>query len=182
MIYPALKSLVQQLNDHLRYSYQLSRDIVFLAPVFGDLGTDLPNRVCVSVVGFEKDNSGGIRFERQSAENRHVGKAPKWQISLHFLVSVLFKDKQYAESVQILSGILTFLQRNTMLTVPSTSKKYAIEPINMSYSDQASLWSMLDTPYHPSVLCQMRMITVEDGEVANVAAGIGAQDTSVSSS
>lgn len=182
MIYPALKSLVQQLNDYLRYSFQLSRDIVFLAPVFGDLGTDTPNRVCVSVVGFEKDNAGGIRFEKQVSDNRHIGKAPKWQISLHFLVSVVFKDKQYAESVQILSGVLAFLQRNTMLTVPATSKKYAIEPINLSYSDQASMWSMLNTAYHPSVLCQMRMITVEDGEIVDIAASVGAQDTNVKTS
>lgn len=182
MIYPALKSLVLQLNDYLRVSFGLSHDIAHLAPASREQGAEASNRVCVSIVGFERDNTGGIRFEKQVSDTRHLSRAPKWQISLHVLFAVVFKEKQYGESVQVFAALLAFLQRNTLIHVADTNKKYAVEPINLSYADQASLWGMLDTPYSPSLLCQLRLLAVEDGEVRGISTAVSGQDAQVSSS
>lgn len=180
MIYLALKALVLQMNDYLRVSFGLTQDIVHLAPVHREQNSESANQVSVSIVGMERDNAGGVRFEKQMSDARHIAKAPKWQISLHVLFAVIFKDKQYGESIQVFTAVLSFLQRNTMILVPDTNKKYAIEPVNLSYSDQSSLWGMLDTPYSPSVLCQLRMISVDDGEIIEISSAVTGQDAQLS--
>lgn len=182
MLYPALKSLVLQMNDYFRVSFGLTHDIAQLAPVYGEPTSELANRVCVSIVGMERENAGGVRFERHIAESRHIGKAPKWQLSLSILFAVVFRDKQYAESIQVFSAMLSFLQRNTLLVDLESNRKFAIEPVNLSFAEQSSLWSMLDTTYYPSVLCNIRMISVDDGEILEISTAVSGQDTQLSSS
>ncbi len=176
MVYQTLRLLVEQLNDFLRVSFTLSKDIVQLAPIQGDADSPTENRVSVSIVGFERETAGGIRFERQAAGQSQVGSAPKWHVNVHVLFTVLFKEKQYGEAVRVFSAILLFLQRNTSFMVPGTGTRYAIEPVNLSYADQASLWGVLGVSYQPSVLTRVRLVTVQSGQILDISASVEGHD------
>ena len=177
MVYQTLRVLVEQLNDFLRNTFSLSTDIAKLAPVLDEGDGAKDNRVSVSIVGVERETAAGIRFARQAAGNSRVGTAPKWQVHVHILLTVLFKEKQYGEAVRVLSAILLFLQRHTTFFVPETGGRYAIEPVNLSYADQASLWGTLGVSYQPSVLARIRLLTIDSGEVVDIAASIEGHDT-----
>lgn len=176
MIHQTLRALVEQLNDFLRITFTLSTDIVQLAPIEVE-ADNADNRVSVSIVGLERETAAGIRFERQAAGNSQLGTAPKWLVNAHILFAVLFKEKQYGEAVRVLSAILLFLQRHTSFVVPESGARYAIEPVNLSYADQASLWGMLGVSYQPSVLARIRLLTIESGEIVNISASVEGHDT-----
>lgn len=177
MIYHTLRALVEQLNDFLRSTFTLSTDIVQLVPVQGDADSATDNHVSVSIVGLERETAAGIRFEREAVGNSQLGTAPKWLVNANILFAVLFKEKQYGEAVRVLSAILLFLQRHTSFVVPESGARYAIEPVNLSYADQASLWGMLGVSYQPSVLVRIRLLTVESGEIVDISASVEGHDT-----
>lgn len=177
MIYHILRALVEQLNDFLRTTFTLSTDIVQLGPVRGDADSATDNRISVSIVGLERETAAGIRFERQAAGTSQLGTAPKWLINTHILFAVLFKEKQYGEGVRVLSAVLLFLQRHTSFVVPESGVRYAIEPVNLSYADQASLWGMLGVSYQPSVLARIRLLTIESGEIVDISSSVEGHET-----
>jgi hypothetical protein len=112
MLYKTLTYITRQLNEYLRLRFKLTNDIVFLSPPKVSENAVPTNRVGVSMVGIERESGAGISFNRQQVSSGQSKRGvPDRQINIFILFAVVFRDKQYEESLQILSGILSFIQK-----------------------------------------------------------------------
>jgi len=178
MLYKTLLHFTQLLNDHLKLSFKLTEDIAFLCPV-KESGSVLPtNRMGISLVNIERETGNGIRFRHQSSENNYSHKtSPAWHLNIYVLISAIFAEKQYTESLQLLSGTLSFLQKKNLLDMQESGLTFAIEPVNLSFHEQSNLWGILGGTYYPSILCKIRILTVDEQEIIDLSAIIGEPET-----
>jgi hypothetical protein len=177
MIFQVLTSLTQQINDYLKMHYKLKEDIAFLSQPKDNTNTFPSNRISLFIINIEKENSGGLNFNRQSVSDTGLRKtAPSWQVNIYLLISAVFLEKQYTESIQILSGVLSFVQRNNLLTLQGRSNSIAIEPVNLSFQELSNIWGIFGGSYYPSILCKIRTITIDEAETLDMSTSIGQQD------
>ncbi|MCD7937359.1 MAG: DUF4255 domain-containing protein [Tannerellaceae bacterium] len=177
-MYKTLTFFTQLLNNHLKLSFKLNEEIVSLCTVNENGGQSPKNRVGISLVNIERETSGGIRFGQQAMGNTYSRKtAPSWQLNIYILISMLFSEKQYAESLRLFSGILSFIQKNYIVDLQETGSMITIEPVNLSFQEQSNLWSVNGGNYFPSVLCKLRLLTVDGQEVADLSALISSPGT-----
>ncbi|MDR1370027.1 MAG: DUF4255 domain-containing protein [Dysgonamonadaceae bacterium] len=180
MIYKPLILLTRLLNDHLKNYFKLKNDIVYLSSVNDREKTLSSNRVNVTMVNIERETAGGIQMSRQ-----HIGKnlsariAPGWQINLYVLFSVLFQEKQYNESLRILSGVMSFIQKKNKYDEQDTDIPFAIEPVNLSFQELSNLWGILGGVYYPSILCKIRVLTIDEQEIIDLSGIIMGKEENV---
>jgi len=86
-------------------------------------------------------------------------------MNFYTLFSSVFSEKQYEESLQILSTVFTYLQSNNTINIPQSSLSFAIEPVNISFNELSNLWSILGGSYYPSILCKIRALQINSEEV-----------------
>lgn len=177
MIYKALQLVTEHLNGYLRQSFKLKEDIVFLSPI-KDADKVFPsNRVSITLVGLERETSGGINFHRSSiSETTTKRTAPSWQMNVNILISVIFQDKQYEESLQILSSVLSFVQKNNLMTSQDLSTSFAMDPVNLSIQELANLWGICSDTYYPSLLCRIRVVTIDNDEIIDLSRVMAGQE------
>lgn len=174
MIHKTLSGLAQLLNNYLKLSFKLTEDIAFLYPV-KDFGNALPaNKICISLVNVERETGGGIRFKYKTPDSDYSHKtAPPWQLNIYILITAVFSEKQYTESLHFFSGILSFIQKSNRLSVPDSGTPVSIEPVNLSFQELSNIWSICGGSYHPSILCKIRVLSVDEQEVSAVLPNIG---------
>jgi hypothetical protein len=169
MIYKALQLVTEQLNGYLKLSFKLRDDIAFLSPIKDADKVYPSNRVSVTLIGLERETSGGINFQRTVISDSTVKRtAPAWQMNVNILISVIFQDKQYEDSLQMLSGILSFIQKNNMITSQDQATSFAIDPVNLSIQELANLWGICGDSYFPSMACRLRVLTVDENEILDL--------------
>lgn len=180
MLYQTLINISSLLNDYLKLRFKLTHDIVFLASTKESDGTIPINRVGVSVINIERETVAGISFKRQQIDNQKFGiSAPDWQINVYLLFSVVFEHKQYGDSLQILSGVLSFIQKNKQLNQQNYGTTYSLEPVNLSFSELSNIWSINGGTYHPSIVCKLRILTIDEQEITSVSTGIKNNDIDI---
>lgn len=169
MIYKALQLVTEQLNGYLKLSFKLREDIAFLSPI-KDVDKVYPsNRVSVTLIGLERETSGGISFQRTAISGSAVKRtAPAWQMNVNILISVIFQDKQYEESLQMLSAVVSFIQKNNMILSQDQATSFAIDPVNLSIQELANLWGICGDSYFPSIACRLRVLTVDEQEILDM--------------
>lgn len=169
MIYKALQIVTEQLNGYLKLSFKLREDIAFLSPIKDADKVYPSNRVSITLVGLERETSGGISFQRTVISDNAVKRtAPPWQMNVNILISVIFQDRQYEESLQILSAVLSFIQKNNMITSQDQSVSFAIDPVNLSIHELSNLWGICGDSYFPSMVCRLRVLTVDENEILDL--------------
>lgn len=174
MISKTLLLLTNHLNSYLKLYFRLNEDIAYLCSLKESGNNILPaNRVSISLVNVEREWGGGIAFSRQDVSSKFSSQtAPSWQINVFILFSAIFQDKQYEESLQIFSGVLTFIQKNNRYSIPDTGEVFAIEPVNLSFQEQSNLWSICGGNYYPSILCKIRVLNVDEQEIQDLSVKI----------
>jgi hypothetical protein len=168
MIFEVLQKLSVQLNDYLKIRFRLTEDIVFISPV-KDPSKSFPNRVAISLIGVERETVISTYTPVRAVSDTTFGSVnpPIW-INLNVLISVIFHEKQYEESIQLLSGVMSFIQRNTLLQIGDESKKITLEIINLNMYEISNLWSNAGESYFPSVICKIRGTEVTGNEIYDI--------------
>lgn len=165
MIFESIQLLSRQLNDYLKLRFKLSEDIVFVSPV-KDENKSFPNRVSISLVGLERESAAGIQFQRKRiSDSSFAESAPSWQINLNLLISVIFQEKLYEESLRLFSGVVSFIQKNNLLRLGAEGRSVSLEVVNLSVNELSNLWSFCGENYYPSLVCKMRLIEVDSEEI-----------------
>lgn len=168
MIFEAIQLLSQQLNDYLKVRFRLTEDIVFISPI-KDPSKSFPNRVGITIVGVERETAGGVSFQRRVvSESTSAQSVPGWQISLNVLISVIFQEKQYEESLRLFSAVIAFIQKNNMVRSANEDISFSLEVMNMTMHELSNLWSICGENYYPSVVCKIRLLTVDAGEIIDL--------------
>ncbi|MDR0566864.1 MAG: DUF4255 domain-containing protein [Prevotellaceae bacterium] len=178
MIAKTLHTLSAQLDDYLKRTFRLTEGVVSLHPVSSDKSTD--NKVHLFLVNLERETAGGVSHSRRTVSgNQYRQELPVWQLNLYVMIAAAFGEKQYGEGLQLLSGAAAFLQANNSFALHDASAGVAVEPVNLTFSELSNLWSILGGQYHPSLLCKLRNIAVDAGEVKRVGAIISENETGV---
>lgn len=168
MIFEAIQLLSQQLNDYLKIRFRLTEDIVFISPI-KDPSKSFPNRVGITIVGVERETAGGVSFQRRVvSESVSAQSVPAWQISLNVLISVIFQEKQYEESLRLFSAVIAFIQKNNMVRSANEDIHFSLEVMNMTMHELSNLWSICGENYYPSVVCKIRLLAVDAGEIVDL--------------
>jgi hypothetical protein len=176
MLSKILISLTQQMNDYLKLHFRLKEDIAFLSPPKDNTNAFPSNRISLFIINIEKENAGGLNFNQQSISDSGSRKtAPSWNVNIYLLISAVFLEKQYKESLQIMSGVLSFIQRNNLFSIPGRNSSIAIEPVTLSFHELSNIWSIFGGSYYPSILCKLRAITIDEGEILDMSTSIGQQ-------
>lgn len=174
MISQILISLTQQLNDYLKLHFKLKEDIAFLAPPKDSTNTFPSNRISLYIINIEKENVGGLNFNRQSVSDNSSRKTvSSWQLNVYLLISAIFLEKQYKESLQIMSGVLSFFQRNNSIPVQGGNDSVPIEIVNLSFQELSNIWSVFGGNYYPSILCKIRTMAINENEILEMSVNIG---------
>lgn len=177
MLYTTLSFFLQQLNDFLKLRFKLREDIAVFAPLQNDKGTSASNKLCLSLINIERETAAGIRFNRQAvSSSTSKQSAPSWLINTYFLVSAVFSEKQYVESLQLISGVLFFLQNNNIFVWSETGTSFAVEPVNLSFHEQSNVWGICGGTYYPSILCKLRVLAVNGNEFTDLSTLSAGQD------
>lgn len=168
MIFEAIQLLSGQLNDYLKIRFRLTEDIVFISPI-KDSAKAFPNRVAITLVGMERDTAGGISFQRRTiSDYTSAQSVPSWQISLNLLISVIFQEKQYEESLRLFSAVVAFIQKNNMIRSANENLSFSLEVTNLTLHELSNLWSISGENYYPSVVCKIRLLEVDAGEIMDL--------------
>lgn len=174
MVADTLQTLAQMLADHLRLSLGTDGDIVCLDSVGsktdGLSGGAPSNRVHIALVNVERETGAGFRYGSQAISGeRHKMTGPDWQVNLYVLIAAVFAGKQYADGLQMLSEVLLFLRNNATFQVQDgANTRLAMEPVNLSFSEQAHVWGMCGNTYYPSVLCKVRVLNLSSDRIRSM--------------
>jgi len=156
----------------------LNEDIVVINPLNNANTSTPPNKIVISLVNIERETGGGINFKSNAVSDRLYNRTlPGWQLNLYVLFAAVFTEKQYEESLQILSSTLHFLQKNKNWIIPGTTFEFSIEPVNLSFSELSNLWSICGSTYYPSILCKIRTIDIDNNEISKLPRAIMNKET-----
>ncbi len=176
MIHSVLSSLTRSLSEHITLSLGLREEKVVLSSLSREDRSSPPGKIVVSLVNIERETSAGIRFGTHPVNSgQYSHRFPAWNLNLYVLIAAVFPDKQYEDGLRLLSGAVHFLQSHLTFPVADQETPVAVEPVNLSFSEQSNLWAVCGNVYYPSVLCRVRMLSVDQEAIRSVVPGIHTQ-------
>jgi hypothetical protein len=170
MLSKILSILTAQLDDYLRRAFRLNESIVILQPPAANSAQlAAGNKLYLFLANIERETAGGIAFNRQTASGTHFHSGmPPWQLNVYVMLAAVFNEKQYEEALILLSATAAFLQANNQFPLPGTDTQINIEPVNLSFSELSNLWSIYGSQYYPSLLCKLRNVLIDSGEIRQI--------------
>jgi len=161
-------------------SFKLTEGIVLLGALGDSEKTSSANKIIVSLINIERETASGMRFSYSNVSASQYKKSkPSWQLNLYVVIGAVFVEKQYEEGLQLLSGVLRFIQNNNTILLSGTDITIAVEPVNLSFSELSNLWSICGSRYYPSILCKIRVLNVDSQEIDRIVTTIKKEDVSV---
>lgn len=118
----------------------------------------------MSLLNVERETSGGISAPVQRcAGESYVRLQPPLLLNLNVILAAVFDKRQYAVSLSVLTDTLRFIQSMPRFTVEGMD--YTIEIVSLSPQDLNNVWTLLGGQYYPSVVCKIRRLTLDAGEI-----------------
>lgn len=137
-----------------------------LQPLSENNKTQPTNKIHLFLVNIERETAGGLKFSQQAvSDSYHRKGSPTWQLNLYVALAAVFSEKQYEESLQLLSGVLSFLQNNNQFSLPQEDIRLAVEPVNLSFHELSNLWGICGGTYYPSIICKIRTLNIDANEI-----------------
>lgn len=174
MISRAVQFTTNSLNQFLKNKFGLSEDIVIANNIVDQNGTvpvENQNKVLLTIVHVEQETVKSFyNNSRRLGDGNLENKSPDERYNIFLLVSPNFED--YNETLKFLSASIQFFQINGVLDANySTNIPEGINRLEFQfetgdgYQQMHNLWSALGAKYQPSVIYQMRLITITSNEV-----------------
>jgi hypothetical protein len=175
MIDTAISHIANQLNQHLRASYDLAEDIVVVSNITeqdGTVGSHADNKLLLFLVNIEKDatahsQSGGPTGRSDRA---NLGFPPVF-LNLYLMFAGNFGGSNYMEALKFISNTISFFQRRPVFDHQVTPdldpqiEKLTMQIENLDVRDLSNLWGVLSGKYLPSVLYKVRIIAYDSADV-----------------
>ncbi len=163
MIRKILTSYTEQLEEFLRADFPQPEGIAEVGFV-GNGTENRKNKLLVSLIGIERETAGGIASRQMSqAGGVYVQSAPPLLVNLNILLAAVYDEKRYPEALSVLSAALLFVQSRPSFHFQGTT--YLVEVITPSFQEQNNIWTTLGGQYHPSVMCKLRRVIFDAGEI-----------------
>lgn len=178
MIHGAFKFISEKLNEHLKGRYNTPEDMVVVSTMIqaqnGDMN-EIQNKMVLSLINVERETAMGISAGYSRMSSDLVKKTrPPWHVNLIFVAAAVFSEKQYLQSLKVLSCVLEFFQSQNVFSF-STSEtmgkrewRITVESVNIDFQELTNLWSVLGGNYYPSMVGKIRMLTVDSEEIESL--------------
>ncbi|MDR0368504.1 MAG: DUF4255 domain-containing protein [Bacteroidales bacterium] len=180
MIHLTVATFSELLSNHLKIVFKLNEDIVQVAPLASQDKNVPSNKIHVFLTNIERETGGGIQFGQQTSGKLVRSGGISWQLNLYLMIAAVFNEKQYGESLSLMSGVALFLQSHNVFSVKNTSQNVCVEPVNLSFSELSNLWSIFGSMYYPSILCKIRVLDIDSREIKHFAQTIRQKDVDAS--
>lgn len=168
MINHILTYYKNKLKENLEKEFNYPEGIVMIAPIGKEQENDSPDKLVISLLSLERETTRGIIPGRRpiAPGNYGIG-TPPLHLNLNIIIAAVFNDKRYTESLAVLSSALLFIQSNPVLILPG-GLQYTIEVVSPSIQDLSNIWTCLGGHYYPSVVCKIRHLTLDAGEIKRI--------------
>lgn len=148
----------------------------------GMIGTQSDEEPCklqISLLSVERETASGIST-RVGSSGKFVNVTfPPIYANLNIVIAAVFSDKKYKESLSFLSLAIAFLQSTPTFNT-SEGSRYTIEIMTPSLQDISNIWTLFGGRHYPSVVCKIRRLTFDAGEMKQTVALVTDQETDVS--
>ena len=174
MIRKILTYYAERLDEYLGRFHRRPEGLATVG-LIGNATEESPNKMVVSLLNVERETAGGISAPVQRTPEGYVRTQPPLLLNLNVMLAAVFDERQYAESLSVLSDTLRFIQSVPKFEVEGVD--YTIEIVSVTTQDLNNVWTLLGGQYYPSVVCKIRRLTIDEEQIA--ASGKTAKGTEV---
>ncbi|MCF7829386.1 MAG: DUF4255 domain-containing protein [Candidatus Marinimicrobia bacterium] len=172
MLDKALEILRDELTAYLKRLPDLnitSETVVFLSNIVDDAGTVVipDNALALTLVNIEEERIlKSQESTSQGASGRVSYRNPEIKLNLYLLFTGNFQT--YETGLKYLGGVVRFFQAKNVFLPENTPdmdpslEKLVLEMHNLNFEQQNHLWGALGAKYLPSVLYELRLITIQE--------------------
>ena len=166
MIYQAISTISQVINDYLKNRFSIVEDKVVVSNLVnadGSVAVTEPDKIIISLANLQQET---VSHRGKAGTNKPVN------LNLFILVSAHFESENYVEGLRYLSGVISFFQANKTLNHANTPdldngiEKLSFEIVNQDLQNLSHLWGSIGSKYMPSVLYKVRMVSIQDGDLS----------------
>ena len=158
MIRKILTYYAERLEEYLSRFHRRPEGLATVGMI-GNSTEERPNKMVVSLLNVERETAGGITAPVQrTADGGYARLQPPLLLNLNVMLAAVFDERQYDESLSLLSDTLGFIQ--------STPKFEVDEVVNISTQDMNNVWTLLGGQYYPSVVCKIRRLAIDTETVS----------------
>lgn len=185
MISDALTFLVAQLNEYLQAKMGDAPLVIQKRLVNGGGDIAGENKVICQLVNVEEERVGKAQVPyAPPVGSGFPVRNPELRVNLSVLFATISPDtnnndteeeEEYVTSVRMLSYVIQFFQyrhyftTDNSPTLPASIGSLVVELYPISLESQNYLWASLGAKYRPSVVYKVRLITIFEDTMTNVA-------------
>ncbi|WP_459189827.1 Pvc16 family protein [Parabacteroides sp. APC149_11_2_Y6] len=162
MIKKILSYYASRLDEYLSRLHHQPEGLAEIG-VIGNSTDEKPCKLIVSLINIERETAGGISSPMQRTTEGYIRQAPPLLLNLNLMLAAVYDEKRYAESLDILSDTLKFIQSVPIFEVDGMA--YTVEIVTLSSQDLNNIWTMLGGQYYPSVVCKLRRLVIDAEEI-----------------
>lgn len=163
MIRKILTTYATRLEEHLSRFHNQPEGLATVGQI-GNSTEEKPNKMVVCLLSVERETTGGIAAHMQRTEDGYARMQPPLLLNINVMLAAVFDERQYEESLSMLTDTLRFIQSVPKFEVDGES--YTIEIVNLSVQDQNNMWTLLGGQYYPSVVCKIRRLCIDGKRIA----------------
>lgn len=187
MIDKIIKAINANLNQYLRLKLavnQREEKVVTnnLVNQDGSTPADNANKIVCSLVNFEQEkvlSGGSFTTSGNSAKNAPIN------LYLYLMYTSAYQDEQknYLEGIRMLSYVIGFFQGKQVFTpqntpdLPSGVQKITFNIFSTDMGNLSNMWGTIGAKYMPSMLYQVRLITIFEDLMLNEVSDVKGFDT-----
>lgn len=187
MIGNILSYIASELNLFICKSQGISPGVqkVIMSPIMnpdGSLAIKEENVILMTFVDAYKDsliNSYQQGYSQQGVQiGSEIGSTPL-RLNLHVLFSAHFAGEKYKSALNNLTYVFRFFQGSAIMdrqntpTLPKSIEKLEFHMQDLGYHDRSHLWGVIGAKYMPSVLYQVRLLTIGGSTAPEFVASTG---------
>lgn len=162
MIKTILTYYAAQLEEYLMRFHHQPEGLATVGFI-GNGSEERPNKMVVSLLNVERETAGGISAPVQRTPEGYTRMSPPLLLNLNVMLAAVYDERQYAESLSVLSDTLKFIQSAPRFEIDNVG--YTIEIVSISTQDMNNVWTLLGGQYYPSVVCKIRRLTIDAEEI-----------------
>lgn len=162
MIKTILTYYASQLEEYLMRWHHQPEGLATVGFI-GNGSEERPNKMVVSLLNVERETAGGISAPVQRTTEGYTRMSPPLLLNLNVMLAAVYDERQYAESLSVLSDTLKFIQSAPRFEIDNVG--YTIEIVSISTQDMNNVWTLLGGQYYPSVVCKIRRLTIDAEEI-----------------
>ena len=125
MIRKILTYYAERLEEYLSRFHRRPEGLATVGMI-GNSAEERPNKMVVSLLNVERETAGGITAPVQrTADGGYARLQPPLLLNLNVMLAAVFDERQYDESLSLLSDTLGFIQSTPKFEVDGTSRTSA---------------------------------------------------------